>query len=78
MTRKDHPWSFLAILGQRLAEVRRGKGMTQQQVSEATDLDYTYIGFIENGKRNPTIGNVYKIAKALNISLEELFKRLRE
>ena len=64
---------FLKKFGQRLAEVRKQKGLTQEQLAEATNLHRTYIGFIEQGKRNPVIWNIYKISKALNISSKELF-----
>ena len=37
-------------------------------------LDRTYIGGIERGERNISLKNIQKIAVALNISLEELFK----
>ncbi len=37
-------------------------------------LDRTYIGGVERGDRNIALKNIEKIAKALNISLDELFK----
>jgi len=37
-------------------------------------LDRTYIGGVERGERNIALKNVEKIAKALSISIEELFK----
>jgi DNA-binding XRE family transcriptional regulator len=40
------------------------------------DVHRTYIGFIEQGKRNPSISNVYKMAKALKIDITDLFKSL--
>ena len=36
----------------------------------------TYIGFIEQGRRNPTILNIYKISKALKIPLKDIFSNL--
>jgi transcriptional regulator with XRE-family HTH domain len=33
----------------------------------------TYIGFIEQGKRNPSIGNIHKIAVALKVDIKKLF-----
>lgn len=38
------------------------------------DVHRTYIGFIEQGKRNPSVSNVYKISKALKVSLKDLFE----
>lgn len=71
---KERPKEFLTAFGKRLAELRKSRGMTQEQLAEATDLHRTYIGFIEQGKRDPTIGNVYKLAKALSVGLNDIFE----
>ncbi len=65
---------FQKELGKRIAIVRKKKGLTQEQLAETIDVHRTYIGFIEQGVRNPSISNIYKIANALNVSLRELFK----
>lgn len=65
---------FLKAFGTRVSELRKKRKLTQEELADLVDLHRTYIGFIEQGKRNPSIGNIYKIAKTLNISLKELFK----
>ncbi|MEK7059300.1 MAG: helix-turn-helix transcriptional regulator [Patescibacteria group bacterium] len=65
---------FLKSFGARMAELRKKRSITQERLAELVGLHRTYIGFIEQGKRNPSISNIYKIAKALKISLKELFK----
>jgi transcriptional regulator with XRE-family HTH domain len=65
---------FIDNFGKRLSEVRKKKNITQEKLADAVELHRTYIGFIEQGKRNPSIGNIYKISKALKISLKELFE----
>lgn len=64
---------FLDNFGKRLARLRKQKGFTQESLAEKVDLHFTYIGMVERGKRNPTISNVYKIAKALRVDIKELF-----
>lgn len=64
---------FLKKFGKRLATVRKQKGVTQEKLAEMVDVHRTYIGFIEAGKRNPSIGNIHKIAKALKVDIKELF-----
>ncbi len=71
---KQHQWEFLSSFGKRVAELRREKGLTQEALADAANLHRTYIGFIEQGKRDPTIGNISQIAKALGVSLKELFE----
>lgn len=64
---------FIKGFGRRLALVRKQKGITQEKLAELVEVHRTYIGFIEQGKRNPSIGNVYKIATALKVSVKSLF-----
>ena len=37
-------------------------------------LDRTYIGGVERGERNVGLKNIEKLAKALNVNIEELFR----
>lgn len=69
---------FLKKLGQQIAELRIKKGLTQEQLADAIEVHRTYIGFIEQGKRNPVIWNLYRISKVLKISLQELFSGLEK
>ncbi|HAF27930.1 MAG TPA: XRE family transcriptional regulator [Bacteroidales bacterium] len=62
--------------GQRLRELRKKKGLSQEKFSFECNLDRTYIAGIETGKRNVSLENIEKIAKGFNISLSELFKDL--
>jgi len=47
--------------------------MTRKVLAEKTGLSMSYIYFIENGERNPTIAVACKIADALGQSLDVLF-----
>jgi len=63
---------YLARLGQRVQEVRSGKGWTQQQLAETAGLDRTYISGLEHGKQNPTVGALLRLARALDVPLDRL------
>ena len=65
---------FHRKFGQRVRFLRKERGMTQEQLSFEIDADNSYIANIENAHRDIPLSRVYKIAKALNISLSELFK----
>ncbi len=60
-------------IGQRLRELRKQKGLSQEKFSFECELDRTYIASIEQGKRNVSIENIEKIAKALDMSVYEFF-----
>jgi transcriptional regulator with XRE-family HTH domain len=54
-------------------ELRKQKGLSQESLALACDLDRTYIGGVERGERNISLLNIYKIAAALGVSVRELF-----
>ena len=61
-------------VGQRVRQLRKARGLSQEQFAFECGLDQTYISGIENGKRNVSIVNVEKICKALGVSLKEFFE----
>lgn len=63
-------------LGQRIKKLRTELGISQEKFALSIDMDRTYYASVENGKRNISIKNIEKIAKGLDITLEELFKNL--
>lgn len=63
---------FTARLSERLKEVRKSKKMTQQELAEKAGLHLTYVGHLELGKYHPTVFVMWKIAKALDVSMNEL------
>jgi transcriptional regulator with XRE-family HTH domain len=67
--------NILKKFGNRVKNLRLQKGITSQmKLSFKTGLDRTYIGGIERGERNVALKNIEKIAKALGVELDELFK----
>jgi transcriptional regulator with XRE-family HTH domain len=63
-------------LGKRIVTARKARNMSQEQLAAASDVDRSHIGFIEQGRRKPTVSTLYKITRAIDISLEQLFKDL--
>lgn len=49
-------------------------GVSQEEFADMCGLDRTYVGGIERGERNVALVNIEKIARALKISLPELFR----
>ena len=62
-----------AIVGKRIKFLRNQIGISQEELADRADIDRTYITSVECGKRNVSIVNIEKIAKALGVTLSKLF-----
>lgn len=60
--------------GQRVRELRKGSGLSQEAFADKCGLDRTYMSGIERGKRNVALRNIEAIAEALGVSISELTK----
>lgn len=60
-------------VGNRVKELRKLKGLSQEALADECGLDRTYITYIENAKKSMTISTLYKITSAFGISLKEFF-----
>ncbi len=63
---------FTMRLSQRMKEVRKSKKMTQQQLADKAGLHLTYVGHLELGRYHPTVFVIWKLAKVLRVSIDEL------
>lgn len=62
------------IVGGNVRKLRVAKGITQERLAFASELDLTYIGGIERGRRNPSLLVMARIAEALDVSVADLIK----
>jgi transcriptional regulator with XRE-family HTH domain len=61
-----------AVLGKNVRRIRQQKGLTQEQLAFEAEIDLTYVGGIERGKRNPSLLVMARIANALSVPLTRL------
>lgn len=57
-----------------LAEVRKAKGVTQEQLSEMTGINRVSIAKYETGKAMPSVKNAGRLADALEVSITDIVK----
>ena len=57
-----------------LQQIRKSRGLTQQQLSESADVSRKSINAVENGVYIPSTVLALKIAKTLNCSVEDIFE----
>ena len=63
--------------GKAVKELRLKKAMSQQQLADACGLDISYVGQVERGQRNPTLGVMQGLASVLGVKMSELFKKAK-
>lgn len=61
-------------LGMRIKYLRQNRRWSQEDLALCANVNKNYISDLENGRRNPSLEILERIAVAFNISLAELFK----
>jgi len=67
----------LKLFSERVKELREKRGVSQQRLSELAGLNRNYVSDVERGRRNPCLGNIVKLAEALDVAPSELFRNFR-
>lgn len=57
----------------RLTEIRKERGITQEELADALEVSRQTIGSLENGRYNPSITLAFRIARYFHLSIEEIF-----
>lgn len=61
------------LYGERLKALRKKSGLSQEELGFKSSLHRTYISEVERGRRNISIVNISRIAKALGIKIKDFF-----
>jgi transcriptional regulator with XRE-family HTH domain len=62
------------LVGNRVRELRTSQHLTQEQLGERAGLSYKFIGEVERGVGNPTIGTLAGLADALGVTVSDLVR----
>ena len=68
---------ILLALGKNVSDLRKEKGLTQEQLAERSGLDSTYISGIERGVRNPSFKSLVSLAIGFGISVSEVCSKIK-
>ena len=63
---------FYKRLGEKICTARRKRSISQEKLAFLSDVDRTYVARIEEGKVNPSLRIVHKIARALRVRIQRL------
>jgi transcriptional regulator with XRE-family HTH domain len=64
-----------AILGKNVRRLRQTRALTQEKLAFESEIDLTYLGGIERGRRNPSLLVIVRIASALAVPPAALLRR---
>jgi transcriptional regulator with XRE-family HTH domain len=62
-------------VGLNVQNLRRGQGLSQEELADRAGIHQSYLSDIERGRRNPSLLVLARVAEALGVDLEELVKR---
>ena len=64
------------VFGMVIAELRKERGLSQEQLAESIDSTNVYISLLENGQRKPSLNATILIAESLEIQPDTLVERV--
>ena len=62
----------LVAFGERVRQIRKEKGLSQEALADLAGIDRSYMGHIERGDQNITLTKIYQISEALRVSVSDL------
>ena len=66
--------AFAAVI----KESRLASGLTQEALAQLSNVDRTYVGLLENGRRQPSLSAIFALASGLGTTAELLLRRTRK
>ena len=70
----EAPTRFSGSLDAAARQPRAEQGLSQERLAELAQMHRTYLGGIETARRNLSFKNLFRLARALGVSLADLFE----
>ncbi len=70
--------SIQKLIAHNLRRIRREKGWSQEKLAALSDIDRSYVGFIENCRYNVSVKVLCELAKAMEVDVIRFFESLEE
>ena len=68
---------LLLALGRQIRSMREKRGLTIEQLSENSNINFKYLQRCETGRSNPSMSILFSIAQGLNVRVETIIKAIR-
>ena len=69
--------SIEELFGIVLQQLRKEKGLSQEELGFESGYHRTYISLLERGKKSPSLKTIFKLAEALNVKPSEIIDRIQ-
>lgn len=67
----------LVEFGKNVRALRTVRRLSQEKLGDLAEIDRTYVGGVERGERNPSLINIVRIARALQVEPSDLLRGVR-
>jgi len=64
------------VIGQRIRNHRKRRGISQEELAHLSNFSVSFIGEVERAEKSPSLENLHKICRALEITIQELFEQV--
>ena len=64
---------LIVLFGKRVRSLRLLRGLTQQQLSERSNISIEYLSKIERGQASPSFGTIARLCSGLEVDADQLF-----
>lgn len=64
------------LVGQRIRQLRTERHLSQEQLAHQCGIHRTFVGHVERGEVNPTLGTLLALADGLDVGIEELLSEI--
>ena len=71
----DRNKQLLELLAKNVRSLRKGVGLSQEDLAFECDIDRTYISKVERGIANPSLLVLYRLAEVLGVEIKDLLKK---
>lgn len=71
-----HRHYYRRVVGETIRTYRKRASLTQEKLAERADLHHNFIGEVERGNMEISLGSLLKIAKALGVRVTDLVRNL--
>lgn len=66
------PRADITVRPDDLLQCRKAAGLTQDRLAETLGLHHTFVSHLESGRRGASLGTIIRIAKALNVTVDQI------